>query len=61
MRNPIVHPNQRVITTEGKVAVVAFVNHGQVYAFGCNGLPEKVQVCGDAWGGELDQCLMNVA
>lgn len=61
MRNPIVHPNQRVITTEGKVVVVAFVNHGQVYAFGRNGLPEKVKVCGDAFGGEHDQVLGLVA
>ena len=61
MRKPIVYPNQKVITTQGNVATVAFVSCGQVYVFGRNGLPVPVKVCGDAFGGEHDQELMNAA
>ncbi len=55
MKRIIVFPGQKVITTAGKVVVVAFVNCGQVYAFGQNGLPEPVIVVTDAYGGEHDQ------
>jgi hypothetical protein len=60
-RKSIVYPGQKVITTAGKVVTVAFVNAGQVYAYGRNGLPEKAVVCGDAFGGEHDQVLGLVA
>lgn len=55
MRKVICFPGQRVITTAGEVVTVAFVCNGQVWAFGRNGLPMLVTVCGDAWGGEVDQ------
>lgn len=61
MKRIIVFPGQKVVTTTGKVVTVAFVNCGQVYAFGLNGLPEAVTVVTDAWGWEADQELMNVA
>lgn len=57
----IVFAGQRVIGTDGQVHVVAFVNHGQVFGFGRNGLPVPIVVSTDAWGGEFDQEVMNVA
>lgn len=56
-RKVIVYPGSKVITTAGNVVTVAFVNCGQVYAHGRNGLPEAVVVVGDAYGGEHDQVL----
>lgn len=53
----IVFPGQKIIATDGKVHTVAFVNCGQVYGFGLNGLPEPITVVGDAFGGEFDQLL----
>lgn len=55
MRKILVHPNQKVITTTGEVAIVAFVRHGQVFVFGRDGLPKAVDICCDAFGGEHDQ------
>ncbi len=53
----IVQPGQRVITSGGIVATVAFVSpRGVVHAIGpCDRLPRPVAVRGDAWGGEPDQ------
>lgn len=61
MRKLMVFPGQRVITTGGEIATVAFVNHGQVYVFGANGLPKVVDIVGEAWGGEHDMHVMNAA
>ena len=55
MRDIVLFPGARVITTEGEVATVAFVMAGQVFVYGRYGLPKAVTVCGDAWGGEHDQ------
>ena len=55
MKKVLVYPGQKVVTTDGRVVTVAFVNCGQVYCFGRNGLPEAVTVVGDAFGGEHDQ------
>lgn len=52
MKRIIVFPGQKVIASDGRVHTVAFVNCGQVYAFGLNGLPEPITVVGDAFGGE---------
>lgn len=61
MKRIIVFPGSKVLATDGKVHTVAFVNCGQVYGFGLNGLPEPITVVCDAWGGENDQELMNAA
>ncbi len=61
MKRVFVFPGQRVIATDGQVHTVAFVNHGQVFAFGKNGLPVPIIVSTDAWGGEHDQAAMNAA
>lgn len=55
MRIPIIHPGQRIITTEGKSEIVAFVLFGQAFVYQPNGHFKLVEVCGDAWGGEHDQ------
>jgi hypothetical protein len=55
MRHTICYPGQKVITTEGRSEIVAFVLFGQVYVYGSNGWLRAVQVVGDAWGGEMDQ------
>ena len=55
MRRSIVHPGQRVITTEGKTETVALVDQGKVYVFASEGWLKAVTVVGDAWGGEHDQ------
>lgn len=61
MKRIIVFPGQKVIASDGKVHTVAFVNCGQVYAFGLNSLPKPITVATDAWGWEHDQELMNAA
>jgi len=58
MRKAIVFPGQKVITTGGNVVTVAYVSpHDIVYAFDRRGIPVPVSICGDAWGGEVDQTL----
>lgn len=51
------YPGQRVITSHGLTAVVAWVGpRGDVWAYVPHGgLPRRVTVRGDAWGGEHDQ------
>lgn len=61
MRKTILFPGQRVVLASGEVATVAFVNYGQVYVFGRNGLPMLAKPVGDAWGGEADQEVNNAA
>jgi len=61
MKKVIVFPGQKVQTTSGQVYTVAFVNCGQVYGFGKNGLPEPITVVTEAWGYEHDQAVMNAA
>lgn len=53
---PRVHAGERVITSHGVVAVVAFVSpHGVVHAIGpMDRAPRPVTIRGDAWGGEHD-------
>lgn len=55
MRRSICYPGQKVITTEGRTEIVAFTMFGQVYVYQANGGVKLVRVCGDAWGGEMDQ------
>jgi hypothetical protein len=55
MRRAIVHPGQKVVTTEGKTEIVAAIFHGIVYVYGPDGWLRSVRVVGDAWGGEHDQ------
>lgn len=57
MREIVIFPGQRVVLTSGETAVVAFVAHNQVWAFGRLGLPMPVSIVGDAWGGEHDQTI----
>lgn len=61
MRKVICFPGQRVILASGQTATVAFVNYGQVWVFGPNGLPMAATVCGEAWGGEHDMEVVNAA
>lgn len=55
MRRAICYPGQKVITTEGRTEIVAFVMLGQVYVYQASGGVKLVLVVGDAWGGEMDQ------
>lgn len=55
MRRSIVHPGQRVVTSEGRTEIVAMVLQGKVYVYSIDGWLKAVQVCGDAFGGEFDQ------
>jgi hypothetical protein len=57
MRKIVTYPGQRVIATDGKTYTVAYSIAGKVFAFGSNGVPTEIRVCGDAWGGEHDQAL----
>lgn len=54
MRRAIVYPGQKVITTEGRSEIVAFVMVG-VFVYQPNGRFKLVTVVGDTWGGEMDQ------
>lgn len=56
LRETILFPFQRVVTTEGDVVIVAFIRHGQVFAYGRNGF-RVVEVVTDAFGGEHDQSI----
>lgn len=56
MRNVVVHPGQKVVTSAGIVAIVAFVQFGQVWAW-VNGQVQPVTVKTDAFGGEHDQTI----
>lgn len=48
-----VYPGQRVITSHGNVAVVAYVRaDGRVMVYGRDGMPVPANVTADAWGGE---------
>lgn len=50
-----VHSGQRVITSNGAVAIIAFVRpDGVAMAWGKEGYPVPVRVVADAWGGEHD-------
>lgn len=54
-----VYPGQRVITSHGRVAVIAMVaNDGRTFAYDGRGGIEHVHVVSDAWGGEssIDAC-----
>lgn len=51
-RQSIVHPGQRVLTTDGIAATVAFVYDGKVFVYG---KLDPVEIVGDCWGGEYDQ------
>jgi hypothetical protein len=53
-RQIVVHPGQRVIDTQGRTVIVAYVHTDGVWAY-WNGEIVLVQVTGDAWGGEHDQ------
>lgn len=55
MRKTVIYPGQRVVTSEGKTEIVAFVLAGAVYVHSSDGWLKVVQVVGDAWGGEADQ------
>jgi len=55
MRKIVCYPGQKVITTAGNVETVAFVVFGQPFVYCSNGQFKKVEVVGDAWGGEHDQ------
>lgn len=57
MKRTIVHSNQRVITATGETKTVAFVRHGIIFVYGSNGIPMPATICGDAWGGEMDQTM----
>lgn len=48
---------QRIVTSQGAVAIVAFVLNGAVYVYGRDGYPQRVRVRYDAFGGEHDQSL----
>lgn len=61
MRKVIVYPGSRVITSDGDVVTVATIVGGRVYAYARDGWLKAVDVCGDAWGGEADQEVMNAA
>jgi hypothetical protein len=52
MNTPNVHSGQRVITTQGVVMTVAFVQAGRVYAYSPCGIPEQIKVRYDALGGD---------
>lgn len=55
MREFVVFPGQKVVTTAGEVVIVAFTrSDNEVWAFTARGLL-PVQICTDAFGGEHDQ------
>lgn len=55
MRRTFVYPGQKVITTEGRSEIVAFVLFDQPFVYQPNGHFKMVEVVGDTWGGEHDQ------
>ena len=55
MRRSICYPGQKVLTTEGRSEIVAFVLYGQPFVYLPYGRFKMVEVVGDAWGGEVDQ------
>ena len=55
MRRSICYPGQKVITTEGRTEIVAFVLYDAVFVYQPNGHFRMIEVVGDAWGGEHDQ------
>lgn len=54
-RRTVLHPGQRIVSTEGRNEIVAFVLYGQAFVYQPHGRFRLVEVCGDAWGGETDQ------
>lgn len=61
MRKVIVYPGMKVVTTGGDVVTVATVVGGRVYAYAVGGWLKAVDVVHEAYGGEADNSLMNVA
>lgn len=54
MRRSICHPGQKIVTTEGRTEIVAFVLFG-TFVYQPNGRFKLVEVVGDTWGSEFDQ------
>lgn len=54
-RRSILYPGQKIVTTEGRNEIVAFVLFDQAFVYQPKGRFKLVEVCGDAWGGEADQ------
>lgn len=54
MNANLIQAGQRVITSHGETVTVAFVALGCVWAYGSRGLPRRVVVRTDAFGGEHD-------
>lgn len=52
---PAFYHNQRIITTGGQVAIVAYqLPDGRVFVYAANGSIVPAVPCADAWGGEHD-------
>lgn len=54
-RQIVVHPGQKVVTTEGRTETVAYMLRDIVYVHSVGGWLKAVRIVGDAWGGEADQ------
>ena len=55
MRRNVLYAGQKILTTEGRSEIIAFVLFGRAFVYQPNGHFKLVEVVGDCWGGEADQ------